>query len=143
MINLSQVEATYRCFTDDLAGILPDGIIQVDLSVLQALGLMRVTEPPQKNAALMTRKFHVLESSDKISLFNHNYLVWVVPRTVDSIPSTLVMIAVMNEETPQLEVAFETRGVYNTSPSVLALLEGFLDEIHENNKMLEELSKAS
>lgn len=45
-----------------------------------------------------------------------------VVKIVDETPTTIVLINLMNEKHPHLEIVFSTQGVYNTPKLVLRLL---------------------
>jgi hypothetical protein len=83
---------------------------------------------------------HMIESADKITLVNNDFIVWIIPETRRQIPSTYTLIALNNEvRDPQLEVVFVASGVYNTSRLVLKVLEKFLMEIQETENVLDRL----
>ncbi len=140
MIDLTQIDATYRLFASSLEEWLPEGVVEIDLAELHDLGLTKITENENRQLAPITRQFHVIESSDKITLFNQQFLIWMVPCNNQVEPSTVVFIALNGEPTPRLELVFETRGVYNTSKMVLDVLERYLLEIQENERVLEKLA---
>lgn len=136
MIDLTQIDATYRLFANNLSDWLPEGVVEIGLSELHDLGLTRLAEADERVLAPITRQFHVIESQDKITLFNQQFLVWMVPQNNDPEPATFVFIALNGEPTPRLELVFETRGVYNSSKMVLDILEQFLVEIQENERVI-------
>lgn len=137
MANPSRFEKAFEKFMHDLKRYIPDGIIPVNLELLQSLDLLE--EGPESDAATeeITRFFHVVESPEKITLFNERFVIWIVPQVTDGQPFTTVLIALNTlDEEPNLEMAFSTSGIYNTSKLVLRILEKFLLEIQENEQIL-------
>lgn len=140
MDKIAELDSSYEHFIRRLPELLPDGIVQIDLKLLQRLGLLHEDVQPEASASL-TRFFHVVESKEKITLFNDQFVVWIVPEKVNNEPQTLVLIAIEQQSKPQLEMAFSMSGIYNTSRLVLRVLEKFLAEIQENEDLLAELKQ--
>lgn len=133
MHNNPLYEEYFQEYMGDINKYLPEGIIEVDIHLLQKLALL--THKKLHNSTL-TRYFHVLESLEKITLMNNQFVIWIVPDTTDKIPRTYVLIALNKKGVPKLETAFVTSDVYNSSKLVLRILEKFLQEIQENEEML-------
>jgi hypothetical protein len=142
MIDLTEIEATYREFISDLPQWLPDGIESINLNQLHSLGLTRITDEKPSELASITRQFHVIESEEKITLFNQHYLIWLVPQNDQDEASTIGFIALNSTQPPQLELAFQTKGVYNTSKMVLNILERHLLDIQENERLINALGQS-
>lgn len=140
MHNIQILEAYYRKFTNDLNQWLPEDIIDVNQELLEQLNLH---EENYNHDDSLTRYFHVVESEDKITLINDQYVIWIVPEKMDDSPVTFTFIAINSRVEPQLELCFVTSGVYNTSKLVLRLLEKFLTEFEENEKVIENLENSS
>lgn len=138
MDKIAELDFSYEHFMRHLSEFIPDGIIQVDLKLLQKLGLLHEELPVESQGAL-TRFFHVVESKDKITLFNDQFVIWIVPEKINNEPQTLVLVAIEKEAKPHLEMAFSMSGIYNTSRLVLRVLEKFLAEIQENEELLSNL----
>lgn len=136
MHNLSKFENYYKKFSNDLNSYLPEDIVHVDLELLHRLNLIHYHDPNYNDPSL-TRYFHVVESDDKITLINDEFVVWIVPDRVDDIPCTYTFIA-LNEtdKEPRIQMCFVASGVYNNSRLVLRVLEKFLAEIQESEEML-------
>ena len=111
----------------------PDGIVEIDLSLLHELGLLACEEESHEETSL-THNFYVVESADKLTLFNQKYVVWIVPKLVDQTPTTYTLIALNDKKQTHLEMVFATSGVYNHSSLVLRILEKFLEQIEENEE---------
>lgn len=131
MMNPVDLEAAYQEYINDLKRFVPDGVIEVDLNLLQELGLLSSEEGEEED---LTQNFYVVESTDKLTLFNQRFAIWIVPKMVDNTPTTFTLIAQNEKEKPRLEMVFAATGVYNHSSLVLRILERFLEQIEENEK---------
>lgn len=140
MDKIEELDSRYEYFIRHLAELIPDGITQVDLKLLQKLGLLH-DEVVTAASGSLTRFFHVVESKDKITLFNDQFAIWIVPEKVHNEPQTLVLIAIQRHEKQHLEMAFSMSGIYNTSRLVLRVLEKFLAEIQENEELISHLNQ--
>jgi hypothetical protein len=129
MINPLELESAYQEYITDLKRFAPDGILEVDQALLNELGLHSVQEI---DADDLTHEFYVIESAEKLTLFNQKYVIWIVPQMVHITPVTYTLIARHVNGKIRLEIAFSTRGAYNDSHLVLRILEKFLEEIEEN-----------
>lgn len=141
MLNPVQIEAAYKDFMDSLPQCAHDGILQVDIHVLQELGLLKDLQDDENEQEDLTQYFHVIESAEKVTLFNEQFIVWIVPRVEENIPSTYVLIALNHQEKASLEVVFSTSGVYNTPRYVLKILQHFLVDVLETEATLTSLEK--
>lgn len=133
MMDPNALEQAYQEYMQDLPRYAPDGIIDVDLSLLSEFGLLECEEEPEDDTSL-SQSFYVIESPEKLTLFNQKYVVWIVPQVVEEAPTTYTLIALNEDEKTHLEMIFATSGVYNHSSLVLRILEKFLEQIEENEK---------
>ena len=85
--------------------------------------------------------FHVIESIEKVTLFNEQFIVWIIPKTDLESPMTYVMIALNHPEKAHLEIVFTTSGVYNTPRHVLKVLQHFLIDTLETEATLTSIEK--
>lgn len=138
MDKIAELDFLYAEFMRHLPQLIPDGIVAVDLKMLQKMTLLSGEEMEQPAPAL-TRFFHVVESKEKITLYNDQYVIWIVPEKTQEPAKTLVLIAIEHQEKLRLEMAFSLSGIYNTSRLVLRLLEKFLIEIQENEDLISQL----
>lgn len=127
MDNLTDIDETFRRFISNLDEQLPEGLLQVDISLLQNLELLSFYKDVDLS---FTRYFQVVETDERITLVNEQFIVWIVSEKIEDASATYVFIA-LNRADPHLEMAFSVSGVYNTSRLVLRLLEKFLQEIEE------------
>ncbi|MBM3184463.1 MAG: hypothetical protein FJZ64_04065 [Chlamydiae bacterium] len=77
----------------------------------------------------MTQYFHVIESIEKVTLFNDQFVIWIIPKMEQDQPTTFVLIASNHQDNINLEIVFTTKGVYNTPRYVLKVLQHFLTDI--------------
>lgn len=135
MDSLTKLEEYYQNYVNNLALWLPDGMIHVDIHLLNSWNLLSA-EPNRNVDESLTRYFHVIESPDKITLVNDQFVVWITPENVNGVPTTFALVALNTAQGPHLEVVFEVSGVYNTSGIVLKVIDKFLKEIQENEDLL-------
>jgi len=139
-MNPIDIEQAFREYFVDLTHSTPDGIITIDLPILHELGLLNCDQPSSKEKKF-SQYFHVIESPEKVTLFNDKFIVWIVPRITDGQPSTYTLIALNDNEKSKLEMIYHTKGVYNTPNFVLRILEHFLMEIQEKDDVVTNISK--
>ncbi|MEG0037018.1 MAG: hypothetical protein RSB82_01015 [Victivallaceae bacterium] len=80
--------------------------------------------------------FFVMESLDKLTLFNKKFTVWIVPEILNSESITYCLIALNKGGDIKPEVAFKAIGRHNRSDVILKFLENSLSEIDENEREL-------
>lgn len=141
MLNPMQIEETYHKFISDLPNIAHDGVTQVDLKFLHDQGLLSAIQDDKGDPDDLTQYFHVIESIEKVTLFNEQFIVWIIPKMEGEQPLTYVMIALNHPETANLELVFATCGVYNTPRYVLKVLQHFLADVLETEETLTSFEK--
>lgn len=137
------LELAYSNYMNDLSAHLPDGIVEVDLTLLQELGLLTSEEEAGDISDSLTHNFYVIESSEKLTLFNDKFSIWIAPMLQEENPTTYTLIALNEHQKPHLEMVFTTTGVYNHSSLVLRILEKFLEQIEENEEELIKFKESS
>lgn len=137
MYSASDLEQYFKKFIKNLMEWLPEGVLHIDIEVLQKLGLLNYHKSYDST---LTRYFHVIESPEKITLINEQFIVWIVPENSEGVSKTYVLIALNKQGVPKLEFAFMASDVFNSSRLVLRLLEKFLFEIQENEESLKPYS---
>ena len=138
MDKIAELDSSYEQFMNHLPELVPDGIVHVDIQLLQKMGLL-YEEHDGESSSTLTRFFHVVESKEKITLFNEQFVIWIVPEKINNEPHTLVLVALNSHPKPKLEMSFSMSGIYNTSRLVLRVLEKFLAEIQENEDLISSL----
>lgn len=129
-----EIEEAFEKFMGNLKEYAPDGIVDVDLQLMQELDLLHSDEIDQEEDSKLSHSFYVVESHEKLTLFNDRFVVWIVPQILDDVATTYTLIALNEEQKNRLEMVFATTGVYNHSNLVLRILERFLDQIDENEE---------
>jgi hypothetical protein len=142
MLNPVEIEEAYKSFMGNLPKCAHDGVIHVDLHFLHDLGLLNSLQDDQADRDDLTQYFHVIESAEKVTLFNEQFVVWIVPRMEQDIPLTFILIALNHQDKPNLEIVFETSGVYNTPRYVLKILQHFLLDVLETEATLLSMEKS-
>lgn len=135
MIDIEILDKYFKEYTQNINDHLPEGIVEVDLALLQKYNILDL-ETNEKDDASVTRFFHMLESDDRVTLVNEEFVIWIVPDHSEMYASTYLFIALNNEGIPELETGFKASGVYNVTPRILHLLEHMLVEIQENEEIL-------
>jgi hypothetical protein len=142
MINPNILEEAYKEFSKDLLKWVPDGIIQVDLRLLNDLGLLNSTELEHSiSDDQLNHYFHIIETPDKVTLFNEQFAIWIVPQLVEEIPTTTTLIALLQTNKPHLEIVYLTSGVYNTPKYILKVLQHFLAEVQDTEAVISSMGK--
>jgi hypothetical protein len=136
MLNPMQIEQTYKDFMSNLPGFAHDGILTINLGFLYDQGLLGSLPTNEEDSEDLTQYFHVIESPEKVTLFNEHFIVWIVPKMEEEQPMTFVLIATNQEEKSQLEIVFTTYGVYNSPRYVLKVLQHFLSDMLETEATL-------
>jgi hypothetical protein len=133
MYNVPIIENYFRKMIQDVPSYLPEGLIHVDIDLLQNFDLFNLDKKPD---TALTRYFHVIDTLEKITLINDQFIIWIVPENKGRTLKTYVYIAINKNSTPHLELVFVTSDIYNSSKLVLRILEKFLYEIQENEEAI-------
>ena len=142
MLNPQKLESFYEAFMSDINHHLQDGITQVDLSLLKNQGLLNQTDQEENEIReQFPFYFHVIENQEKVTLFNNQFVVWIVPKVIDEVPTTLTIITLVKQDKPQIEIVFSTVGIYNTPKYVLKVLRHYLTEVIDTEEELASISK--
>lgn len=139
MKNIARLEEYYKKYIRNLHEWIPEGIQIVNLNMLQKMDLLHFKNLENKDPAIM-RYFQLVESPEKITLVNDEFVIWIVTDNLATTPLTYTLIALKQGEELKLELAFIASGVYNSSNLILRILEKFLIEIQENERTLSKLS---
>lgn len=137
MHNLGLIEEYYKKITNNLSDFLPEGLQNVDLDFLHMYDLLHYHHKPEVEEENLTRYFHVLESPEKITLINDEFIIWIIPSEISSPQSTYALIALNNASLPILQTGFVAKGIYNTSHLVLKVLEKLLIEIQDTENLIQ------
>ena len=141
MMNPIQLEEAYKDFTENFQKWAPDGFINVNLQLLQDLGLLNKAALENSDSESLSPQFHVIETSDKVTLFNKQFAIWIVPQVDTELPSTLILISLIQNLKPHLEIVYTTSGVYNTPKYILRVLQHFLTEVLDTEAIISSINK--
>ena len=141
MLNPMQIEEAYKEFMGNLPQWAHDGVIQINLNFLHEQGLLNSLQDDKEDPDDLTQYFHVVESVEKVTLFNDQFIVWIIPKMDGDQPITYVLIALNHPDKAHLEVVFTTNGVYNTPRYVLKVLQHFLVDMLETEATLTSFEK--
>jgi len=137
MLNPIELDQAYESFITNLHRFVPDGIIDVDLTLLSDLGVLEYDQfENDKDSEEFPHYFHVIETSDKVTLFNHQFAVWIVPKMINGSPTTLTLISLIADDKPNLEIVFSTTGIYNTPKYVLKVLKSYLSDVLDTEAVI-------
>ncbi len=142
MIGPNELEESFQEFNKNFGKWIPDGIIPVSLSLLNDLGLLHHAQFDQNASDNFTHFFHVIETQEKVTLYNEQFAVWIVPKLIDEHPTTLTFIALLHgNNKPHLEIVFSTAGVYNTPRYILKVLQHFITEVIDTEAVISSIDK--
>ena len=141
MLNPLEIENLYKEYMANLGDLAHDGVVNVDLALLHELKLLNEADQIKDDPEDLTQYFHVIESSEKVTLFNEQFIVWIVPKSEQDTPVTYVLISLNSDEKTSLEVVFTTGGVYNSPKYVLKVLQYYLLDMLETEATLTAIEK--
>ena len=144
MRSIEELDQFFQHLSHDFQHSIPDGVQEVTLDTLSSLNLLATNKgAPQQKKEDPSHYFHVHDSGQMITLYNDRFIAWIVPEQQAEENATLVVIATEENNSLHAELAFETKGVYNSSRTLLRVLEGYLDEINENDNVIKHLNDAT
>ncbi|CAM0117787.1 hypothetical protein [Rhabdochlamydiaceae symbiont of Dictyostelium giganteum] len=138
MLPPTKLEDAFVEFSQNLPKHVPDGVLAVNLDLLSEIGLLDPLKIDQlDHSDELLHYFHVIENPDKVTLFNDLFAIWIVPKLVKNVASTLIFISRLKSPSKlHLELVFSTSGVYNTPKYILKTLEHFLKEVVDNEALI-------
>ena len=139
MITPEEYEDFFHTYMSDLTQWAPDGIIDINLAFLHSIGLLRCRDYSSDITRSLTDYFHVVESREKITLHNQQFMIWIVPKVEGGLPKTFTLITYSGPDGPELEVVFCTTGIYNAPRLILRILDYFLKDIEENEALISQM----
>lgn len=138
----AQIEEAFNEFSQNLNKHAPDGVINVDINMLNELGLLKHDKFDQATShEELMHYFHVLETPDKVTLFNEQFVVWIVPKMVQEASMTMTFIGLTQNNKLHLELVFSTSGVYNTPKFILKVLEHFITEVIDTEAIISSINR--
>lgn len=141
MIDPKVLEQNFQNFIKNLPTFLPDGIAPVDIRLVEELGLLKIEDNKKEKVETLNHHFHVLETPEKITLFNENFAIWIVPQNSDTASRTFIFIATYQRDLPHLEMAFFTEGAFNTPKYIMKVLQHYLNEVQDVEAVIASIDK--
>ncbi len=141
MLNPSKIDQAYKEFVNNIEENLHDQVVDIDLKFLHESGLLNILDDEQEDEDDLTQYFDVIHGEDKATLYNEQFIVWIIPQMDGPELLTLVLIALNYADKPHLEVVFTTKGPYNTPRHVLQVLHYYLFDILETEALINVLEK--
>lgn len=142
MLDPVELETLYKEYAGKLQKSAPDTLIDINLHTLDSLHLLDIYLLDESLLFPQTQDhFYMVETDEKLTLFNQDFIVWIVPHMQGDASHTYGIIAMNHSIKPHLELIFSASGVYNTSRIVLSVLNAFLKEIKENEETLAKIAK--
>ena len=138
MHSIQILEKCFRKYLKNFDKLSSENFINIDIKFLHDFNLLHFHQPKTFDFGL-TRYFQVIETPDKITLINDEFVVWIVPENIENKTVTYTIIALNGEVEPKLELVFLLSGVYNSSHLVLSVLEKLLFEIQENEELIHQI----
>ncbi len=135
------LEDHFQNFIKNLPAYLPDGISPVDIRLIEELGLLTVDALEKDKEDPLNNYFHVLETADKITLYNDLFSIWIVPHNSDTSSKTFIFIGLLQQNKPHLEMAFYTDGVFNTPRYIMKILQHYLAEVQDVEAVIASIGK--
>lgn len=139
MKNPVSLDLCFRKYIHNMPQWLPDGFTTIDLKVLHQLDLLHFHQASTPESGV-TRYFHIVESEDKLTLINEEFVIWIMPEKGENEGSTYTLIARNSRNDLHLELGFVTKGIYNRSHLVLQIIEKYLLDIHSTDSFLKKYS---
>lgn len=137
MLSPQVLEKFYHTFTNNLSHYLPDGIVEVTHDFLKEHHInpdLIVTENEQP------KSYYVLETEEKITLLNENFVIWIIPTVNREVPVTFALIASIYDAELKLELCFSAADGLNAPHIVLKVLDYYVDEIEETNSIVNSIA---
>lgn len=134
-MDFQKLEAFYRQNIALNQGLFPEGFVDI------AEVISHQEDYHQDfGSDVFANNFFIAELPDKITLFNSDFIVWLVPDLCDGEMMTRGYIALAKAQDQIIpEMAFQATGVYNCSGLILSALDILLQGISENQKLIEHL----
>ena len=141
MINPEKLEKYFHQFTDDLSKWIQDGIQEIDENFVQRAGI-NIDGQESNSLEDLPFYFHVIETDEKVTLFNNQFIVWIIPKIVNDESLTYTLICYLNENEPKLEVVFTTKQKFNSPKILIKTLRYFLTEMIDTESEIASIGKS-
>ncbi|SYX08561.1 hypothetical protein C834K_0076 [Chlamydia poikilotherma] len=132
-MSLDFLEEFYRRAICNKGTAFPEGFVDIADVLSHSASELKV----DSISDLPVNNFIIAESADKLTLFNADFAVWLVPELVQGEAVTRGYIALydsVGDYTP--EMAFQASGEYNQSALILEALQIYLQDIKDTESVL-------
>ncbi|QVE48627.1 hypothetical protein SBV42_02385 [Chlamydia crocodili] len=132
-MSLDFLEEFYRRSICNKGAAFPEGFMDIADVLSHSASELKI----DSISDLPVNNFIIAESADKLTLFNADFAVWLVPELVQGEAVTRGYIALYHsggDYTP--EMAFQASGEYNQSTLILEALQIYLQDIKDTESVL-------
>lgn len=140
MISPEKLEKYFHQFTDDLSKWIQDGIQNIDHAFLKEAGI-NVDNNDSNSLDDLPFYFHVIETDEKVTLFNNQFIVWIIPKIVNDESLTYTLICYLHENEPKLEIVFTTKQEFNSPKLLIKTLRYYLTEMIDTESEIASIGK--
>ncbi len=135
MFDLTKIEYSYQTFMQNLNYWLPDGIVVIDDEKIREMGILDTSD--EEELPPIAQYFHVVESTEKITLINQEFVIWIIPDLESKEKATTYTLVALNKpDILKLELAFVITDRPSSSWVILKVLENYLEEIKETESTI-------
>lgn len=140
MLKPELIEANFKKLMEELPHWIDNENTHVNLRTLEENNLILISEKEEKDIQKnFPFYFHVIETEDKVTLFNEQFIVWILPRILEGRSETITIVSMLYGEKPQIQMVLTHEGVYNNSRFILRALRYFLVETIRTEKELSQM----
>ena len=136
-----KLEEAFHEFYQNFSKWLPDGVVSININTLSDLGLLSTKKIEEETTDSLSHKFHVIEVGDRVTLYNEQFVIWILPQNQGETSSTITMIALLQNNKPHLEIVYTNTGIYNTPRYILKVLEHYISEVIDTEAILSSIGK--
>ena len=85
------VEHHYQSFVSDVKSNIPDGVLKITDDILEQYQIS-LDNDDYDDPVKPYCYFYVVENTDKITLVNNDFIVWIVPKVLDLQAVTFILV---------------------------------------------------
>lgn len=138
--NKSELDYYYNKIIKGVASIPKDEIVEVNQKFIDEIGIGQKDRLSTEKDRIQ-RRFHVVETNDRITLWNQYYVIWIIPNQMEEELKTIVLIADNRPKEPKLLNILFIKGIYNNSTFILQLIDQMLAELQENDQFIVDIEE--
>lgn len=135
------IEKKYRRLIKNVSEISSDSILEINNELIESFNNQNTVEDFAHEEKFF---FHVIEGKEKLTLFNEELLIWILPKKSGRENLTYVLLAKNGgQEEGKLELVLSASGIYNSSKLILQAIEHLIVEMRENEECMHRLQIVS